>query len=536
MRKQFRSGMLFLFIFYTITSFFWPPALWSLLLVGPLALIGIRDYFQTKHSVLRNYPMIGHLRFLLEKIRPEMHQYFVESNTEGAPFSRDLRSVVYQRAKKEMDTVPFGTQKNVNQVGYMWINHSITPSYVDPQSLRVTVGGPDCQQPYSASVLNISAMSYGALSKNAILALNQGAQIGGFYHNTGEGSASPYHLENGGDLVYQIGTGYFGCRAPDGRFSVEKFKKIAATPQIKMIELKLSQGAKPGHGGILPAKKLTEEIAEIRGVPMGHDVHSPAGHTAFSTPIELVQFIKQLRTLSKGKPIGIKLCLGERREFIALCKAMLQENIFPDFITVDGGEGGTGAAPLEFSNSVGSPLTEALIFIHNSLVGFNIRNRLKLIVSGKIITSFDLIHKFALGADICNSARGMMMALGCIQALRCNSNDCPVGVATQNPELYIGLNVTNKSQRVAQFHSETLRYVSELMAAMGVQSIAEIKPSMIMRRTGLHDVKTLDQIVHFLKNGELLKNPPAPWDYYLKTSSPETFKEITEITETQKAA
>lgn len=528
MRYILRNVFLGVIAFYIIAGYFYPPVLVSLVLTGPLMIKGMKDYFQRRHTILRNYPLFGNIRFLFEGIRPEIQQYFVENNNEGAPFSRDLRSVVYQRAKKEVDTIPFGTQKNVNQVGYMWVSHSINPSHVEGENLRIKIGGPDCTQPYSASIFNISAMSFGSLSKNAIRALNEGAKLGKFYHNTGEGGVSPYHIENGGDLVFQFGTSYFGCRSVDGGFSPEKFTTVASHPNIKMIEVKLSQGAKPGHGGILPARKLTPEIAAIRGVPMGKDVNSPPGHSAFSTPREFVHFIAKLRKLSNGKPIGFKLCVGEKREFVALCKAMIAENIYPDFITVDGGEGGTGAAPLEFSNSVGSPLTEGLVFVQNTLVGFGIRDRAKVICAGKVITGFDLIHKMTLGADVCNSARGMMMALGCIQALRCNLNTCPVGIATQDPGFADGLDVGLKSKRVANYHSETIRVAAEMLSAMGVNSPAELKPSMILRRTGLHESKPLSDIIHFLKPGDLIagRNLSPEWMRYLATSSIDTFREV----------
>lgn len=507
MRKEFRSILVvFLFLFSAVTYFF-PLALWSLVFFGPLLAIGIYDYFQIKHTVRRNFPLFGHFRYIFESIRPEINQYFVESNTDGMPFSRELRSVVYQRAKGEVDTLPFGTQKDVYQDGYEWVNHSLHPISVSSSTLRVTIGGPDCLQPYSASLFNISAMSFGALSQNAILALSSGAKQGNFYHNTGEGSVSPHHLEGGGDLVYQIGTGYFGCRTAEGDFSPEKFKKVAANNQIKMIEIKLSQGAKPGHGGILPAKKLSPEIAAIRDVPMGKDVLSPPAHSAFKTAQELCYFIQELRVLSKGKPIGFKLCVGVQSEFIEICKAMIDTQITPDFITVDGAEGGTGAAPPEFSNSVGTPLRDGLIFVRNSLVGFGLKERIKIIASGKVITAFDVIRNLALGADLCNSARGMMLALGCIQALRCNTNKCPVGIATQDPELMHGLNVPDKAKRVAHFHHETLQAVAEMMGAMGIDSTMKIKPQLIQKRTA-NGIQQYSDIYQFAAKNEYLESSP----------------------------
>lgn len=529
MRREFRWAVFFLTIFYATSAAFFPVALWSLILVGPVLVVGLRDYFQKRHSVRRNFPVIGHFRYLLEAIRPEINQYFIESNTDGKPFSREVRSIVYQRAKKERDTLPFGTQKDVYEVGYEWVNHSIVPKEVEEANMRVRIGGPDCTQPYMASLFNISGMSYGALSSNAIEALNIGAKIGGFYHSTGEGSVTPYHLKHGGDVLWQIGTGYFGCRNDDGTFNDEKFTEKAVHPHIKLIEVKLSQGAKPGHGGILPKAKLTPEIAAIRGVPLGKDVLSPPGHSAFRTPVEFMQFIARLRRLSGGKPVGFKLCLGKRREFIAICKAMVKTGITPDFITIDGGEGGTGAAPLEFSNHVGCPLKEAIVFIHNCLVGFGVRDKVKVAVSGKITTGFDIVSKIALGADICNSARGMMMALGCIQALRCNSNTCPVGIATHDPDLVAGLNVENKSQRVANFQQETVKVARELMGAMGIPSPSELRPWHLMRRIDQNVVKHYGEIYEYLRPGDLLRDPmPSSYARAVKAASADTFEAIGE--------
>lgn len=524
MRKQFRLISLLLGGLYLGFFFFVPAALWSLIVVAPLLVVGWYDYFQVKHSVRRNFPLLGHFRYLFEAIRPEINQYFVESNTDGAPFNREQRSMVYQRAKRELDTIPFGTQRNVYEVGYEWVNHSISPVHVDEKSLRVQIGGPDCRQPYSASIFNISAMSFGALSPTAIEALNQGAKAGGFYHNTGEGGVSPYHVKHGGDLVWQIGTGYFGCRSTDGKFSSENFAKNATLAQVKMIEVKLSQGAKPGHGGILPAKKLTQEIADIRGVKLGEDVISPPGHSAFSTPIEFCYFIKNLRELSGGKPIGFKFCVGNKSEFIAICKAMIETNIFPDFITVDGGEGGTGAAPVEFSNSVGSPLKEGLTFVHSALVGFDIRKHIKIIASAKAISGYEVLRNLSIGADLCNTARGMMLALGCIQALRCNSNNCPVGVATQDRELYVGLNIPDKAIRVANYHRETVRTVAEMMGAMGISSLHELLPSMIFRRVAVTEVKSYAELYDYLSRGQLNSSSvPKSWANLLMQTSSKSF-------------
>lgn len=538
MRKIFRIALAFIGVFYVAMAFVWPVALWSLILTAPIIALGIWDYRQTKHTILRNFPIIGHFRYMFEEIRPEINQYFIESNTDGAPFSREQRSLVYQRAKRVRDTIPFGTQRDVYETGYEWVNHSIMPQHPTDAEMRVIIGGPDCTQPYSASRLNISAMSYGALNMRAVQALNLGAKQGGFYHNSGEGGVADHHLCHGGDVVWQIGTGYFGCRTPDGRFDRAMFASRAVHTNIKMIEVKLSQGAKPGHGGILPAAKLTREIAAIRGVPMGADVLSPPGHTAFSNPIELCNFLGELRELSGGKPVGFKLCVGKRREFIAICKAMLQTGIVADFISVDGGEGGTGAAPVEFSNSVGAPLREALIFVHNSLVGFGLRDRIRVIASGKIVTGFDLVARFAIGADICNSARGMMLALGCIQALRCNSNTCPAGITTNDPDLAEGLDVADKGKRVASYHHETLKSAREIIGAMGLKSPAELRPWHLMRRTGPTDVKHYGELYEFLEPGSLLdeKTLPESFARSVRAASAESFLSKEEVEAASKAA
>lgn len=483
----------------------WPPVLWSLLVILPLVARGVADMLQTKQAIRRNFPLIGHGRYLLEQLRPEINQYFVESNSDGKPFSRNDRSVVYQRAKGELDTLPFGTQRDVYSTGYEWINHSLAPVHPDPGVSRVVVGSPACTQPYSASVFNVSGMSYGSLSKNAVLALNTGARLGGFAHNTGEGGLSPWHLEPGGDVVWQIGTGYFSCRTNDGRFSLEEFAKRATLPTVKMVDVKLSQGAKPGHGGILPAAKLTPEIVAIRGVEPGHDVVSPPAHTAFSTPAGLLRFVGQLRTASGGKPVGFKLCVGKRHEFLGVVKAMLETGILPDFITVDGGEGGTGAAPMEFSDSVGTPLNEGLSFVHNALVGAGVREHIRVIASGKVNTGFQIATKVALGADMCNAARAMMFALGCIQALRCNTNACPTGVATQDPELMHGLVVGDKSVRVARYHKETVKSFLDVLGATGLQQPRELKPWYVMKRVGAGEVRSFHELYPATEPGALLQ-------------------------------
>ena len=509
-------------------AYFWIEALFGFIIIGPLIYMGVVDMFQTRQSLKRNFPLAGRLRYVFEDLRPKIQQYFVESDTDGAPINRNERSVIYQRSKKQVDTIPFGTQLNVYSEGYEWMTHSISP--IDFHKLdhnpRVNFGGKDCKQPYAMSVLNVSAMSFGSLSKNAIEALNAGAKIGGFAHNTGEGGLSPYHLKHGGDVIWQIGTGYFGARTADGVFSDEAFKKNASQPSVKMIEIKLSQGAKPGHGGILPAAKNTPEIAAIRLVQPGTTVFSPPFHSAFNTPIQLIQFVKRLRTLSDGKPIGFKLCVGRKSEFLSICKAMVQLNTYPDFITVDGGEGGTGAAPPEFSNSVGMPLLDALAFVDDALRGFGIRNEIKLIASGKILTGFNIVRAMALGADTCNTARAMMMALGCIQALECNKNTCPTGVATQNPYFMNGLVVEDKKVRVANYHKNTVESFVELMAASGINHPDKINRTHVYRRVFMNLVKTYEEIYPSIPEGCLLDGGDVPFDLegYMSRASAESFE------------
>ncbi len=471
-----------------------------------LIVVGIHDLIQTRHAVLRNYPIIGHLRFFFEKIRPEMRQYFFEGDTDGMPFPRERRAIVYQRSKLALDKKPFGTHADVYAEGHEWLLHSMKPAPVAKELFRIVIGGADCKQPYSASVLNISAMSYGALSANAIRALNLGAKLGGFAHDTGEGSVSPYHRENGGDLIWEIGSGYFGCRNLDGTFSDEKFAITAADPQIKMIELKISQGAKPGHGGVLPAAKVTSEIAQIRGVAQGVDCISPAAHSAFSTPLDMLAFIQKLRKLSGGKPIGFKLCIGHRIEFLSVVKAMLETGITPDFIVVDGKEGGTGAAPAEFIDNVGMPLRDGLAFVNAALIGANLRHRIKIGCAGKIITGFDMARAFALGADWCNVARGFMFAIGCIQAQSCHTGHCPTGVTSQDPYRQRALVVPNKAERVTNFHRETVKSLAEMLAAAGMQKPSDLKLHHISRRVGDGRILTLAEMYPMMQSGALLKN------------------------------
>lgn len=445
-----------------------------------LLLIGFANSIQQKHSILRNFPVFGYFRYFFEMIAPGIQQYFIERSTDGKPFSRNQRTLAYQRAKNIDSTSPFGTQLNLNRSSYEGIKHSIFPTTVNEELPRVLVGGPDCKQPYSASLLNISAMSFGSLSENAIMALNKGALKGNFYHNTGEGGLTEFHLQ-GGDVTWQIGTGYFGCRDDRGGFDGGRFAEKANLPEVKMIEIKLSQGAKPGHGGVLPAAKNTAQIAKIRGVQPNITILSPPGHSAFSDTKGLIEFIANLRQLSNGKPIGFKLCIGKTSEFEAICQEMIMQNCFPDFITVDGAEGGTGAAPLEFADGVGMPFEPALIFVNKTLVRFGIRHKMRVICSGKVISGYSILRAVALGADMCNSARGFMFSLGCIQALRCNTNECPTGVATQNKMLVKGLVVTDKAERVFYFHKNTLHAANELLAAAGKKSFAEIDIDIFMR-------------------------------------------------------
>ncbi|MEE9350393.1 MAG: FMN-binding glutamate synthase family protein [Flavobacteriaceae bacterium] len=496
----------------------WHPIIWSLIVIVPLVLMGVYDYFQRKHAIRRNYPLIGRMRYVLESIRPEIMQYFVETDTQGRPLNRIFRSLVYQRSKKENDTTPFGTQMNVYRSGYEWMDHSMyaknsVRDIKDHQYPRVIIGGKDCLQPYSTSLLNISAMSFGSLSKNAVMAMNKGAKMGNFAQNTGEGGLSPYHLKYGGDVIWQIGTGYFGCRNEDGTFNPAGFRENATKPSVKMIELKLSQGAKPGHGGILPAVKNTEEIATIRHIKSGVDVLSPPAHNSFSNPIEFMHFIKELRDLSGGKPVGFKLCVGKKQEFIDVCKAMMETGIQPDFIAVDGGEGGTGAAPVEFSNSMGMPLREGLVFVHDTLTGFDLRKDIKLLGAGKIISGFHMARVIALGADACYSARAMMLATGCIQALECNTNTCPVGVATQNKSLMKGLDVEDKGVRVFNYQEETVHSFLELVAAAGLSHPQEITRKHINRRIGMHKVAKYSEIYPEFIKGCLLERKTIPLHY-----------------------
>jgi len=505
---------------------------WPLLVIfGFLTLVGIYDSLQTKHAILRNYPILGHMRFLLEFIRPEIRQYFIEGDNDKAPFSREQRTLVYSRSKAVPDEIPFGTTLDVMAPGYQWINQSFAPTHLPSHDFRIEIGGKDCLQKYSASIFNISAMSFGSLSANAVMALNQGAKKGNFAHDTGEGSISIYHRVHGGNLIWEIGSGYFGCRNPDGSFNADKYAENALDPQVKMIEIKLSQGAKPGHGGILPGPKVTVEIAEARGVKVGEACISPSSHSAFSTPLEMMYFVKKLRDLSGGKPVGFKLCIGHPWEWFGIVKAMLETNIYPDFIVVDGSEGGTGASPVEFTNHVGTPLQDGLRLVHNTLMGVNLRNQIKIGCSGKIISAFDMAVAFAMGADWCNSARGFMFSIGCIQAQVCNTGFCPTGVTTQDPARQKALVVPDKAERVYNFHNESLKTLKALVEAAGLHHPNEINSSHIIRRINKNEVRLLSYLLPEMPAGLLLKgehidpslNLPRVFELYWNKAQAKSF-------------
>ena len=486
-------------------------------LVFILAVMGYIDMIQKKQSIRRIYPLLGRLRYVMEELRPKMYQYFIESDIDGRPFSRLDRSSIYQRSKNVRDTIPFGTQLDLYAEGYEWMCHSVAPKSFDSlnQDPRIIIGNKDCKQPYSSSILNISAMSFGSLSANALEALNGGAKVGNFAHNTGEGGLTDYHLKPGGDVIWQIGTGYFGCRDKDGNFNPELFAEKANHPNVKMVELKLSQGAKPGHGGILPASKNSVEIARIRNIEPHTVVASPPFHSAFSTPLGMISFIKEMRDLSGGKPVGFKLCIGHKSEFIAICKAMIHLDTYPDYISVDGGEGGTGAAPPEFSNYVGAPMIDGLDFVHNILIGLGIREHIKIVASGKITSAFHVARAMALGADVCYQARAMMMALGCIQALICNTNECPTGITTQKPELTVGLVVKDKKIRVAEYHKKMLKNYVELLGASGLDETKNITKSHIYRRVSLNEMITYEELFPSHESGSMIEEGRIPTKYRL---------------------
>lgn len=531
MIRKIRMQVLYTVILLTVAcavlGFRWSWVWWGLIVTGPLLLLGVWDLLQTRHNLLRNYPLIGHLRYLLEDTGPELRQYIVEANLEGKPFNRDQRSLMYQRAKNVVHKKPFGTELNVYTVPYGWINHSMLPKPKverPTEVFRVDVGGKECSKPYSCSIFNISAMSFGSLSANAILALNQGALKGGFAHVTGEGGLSRYHREPRGDLVWQIGTGYFGCRTDDGGFDADRFAEQAQLEQVRMIEVKLSQGAKPGHGGILPGRKVTPEIARARGVPVGVDCVSPSSHSEFSTPRGLLEFVARLRELSGGKPVGFKLCVGRVEELFGVCKAMVETGMTPDFITVDGGEGGTGAAPIEFSDHIGMPVKEGLVLVHNALVGIGMRDRVAVAASGKLVSGFEIAAAIALGADWCNSARGFMFAVGCIQAQSCHTNQCPVGVTTQSRRLQRGLVPANKAERVCNFHRNTVEALAEVIAAAGLSDPSELAPRHLCQRTSPTDIRTLDQLYEFFEPGQLLEgNAGEQFQYFWDIARADAF-------------
>ncbi|MFI1151027.1 FMN-binding glutamate synthase family protein [Streptomyces sp. NPDC020817] len=499
---------------------------WLVALAVPLvllALVAVHDLLQHRHSILRNYPLLGHLRFALEALRPEVQQYFIERNFDGRPFDRDTRSIVYERAKGTDAEEPFGTELDLYRPGSEYLTPSMAPWAVRTDPPRITVGGPDCTRPYDMALLNVSAMSFGSLSANAVLALNTGARAGGFAHDTGEGGLSEYHLRPGGDLVWEIGTGYFGCRTDEGGFDEGQFAEKAAHEQVKCVSLKISQGAKPGIGGVLPGAKVNAEIAKVRGVPQGRTVVSPPFHRVYSTPRELVRFLARMRELADGKPVGFKLCVGSRREFLAVCKAMLEEDTTPDFIIVDGAEGGTGAAPLEFADHVGLPLGEGLMTVHNALVGTGLRDRIRIGASGKVATGSDLVKRLLQGADYTNAARAMMFAVGCIQAQRCHTNTCPVGVATQDERRARALDVGDKAQRVRRFQEATVKSALQIMAAMGVDEPSGLRPHQLLQRVDPHTVRSYAELHEWLTPGQLLASAPEGWASDWRAAHPDRF-------------
>ncbi|WP_338749647.1 FMN-binding glutamate synthase family protein [Janibacter alittae] len=485
--------------------------------------LAAHDMLQKKHSILRNYPVIGHMRYLLEELRPELQQYFIERNWDGRPFDRDTRSIIYQRAKGIHSEQAFGTERDVSRPGYEYLVHSTAPLEAPTEPSRVLVGGPDCSRPYSMSLLNVSAMSFGSLSANAVRALNEGARMGGFAHDTGEGGLSRYHLEKGGDLVWEVGSGYFSTRTKDGAFDPDQFRDNAARDQVKCVSLKLSQGAKPGIGGVLPAAKVTREIAAVRGVPVGEKCVSPAGHSVFDTPIGLIEFIASMREMSGGKPAGFKLCVGSRRDVLAICKAILEVGTAPDFIIVDGSEGGTAAAPLEYEDHVGMPLTDGLMLVHNALVGTGLRDRIKIGASGKVAGANDIVKRIIQGADYTNSARAMMMAIGCIQAQICHTGRCPVGVTTQDPRRARALDVPDKSVRVRQYHESTVAQASQMMASMGVRRPEQLSPHMLRRNVSPKEARSYAELFEWLAPGELLAEAPATWTQDWRAASAHSF-------------
>ncbi|KTD66884.1 glutamate synthase [Legionella steelei] len=504
-QKHFYFISIALLLIVFVSSIFWASSLYFLILVIPLIIIGVADSF-SKNNVLYNYPLIGHIRYVMEFISPEIRQYFLEDDKSGRPYNRQQRELIKMRAHGMPGTHPFGTEQDIKKEGFDFILHSMAEKKVPPEASRIMIGGPQCKQPYSSSRLNISAMSFGALSSQAVLAMNKGAKLGGFLQDTGEGGLTDYHLRYEADIVWEIASGYFGCRTKEGRFDDEEFRKKANQKSIKMIAIKLSQGAKPGDGGLLPGKKVTKEIAKYRDIPEGKDCQSPAIHPEFSTPRGLLEFIVRLRTLCEGKPVGFKLCIGRRSDFLGICKAMLETGILPDFITIDGAEGGTGAAPSEFSDYVGLALDEAIPFVHSSLVGCNLRQHIKILVSGKIVDGFDMVKKIALGADFCNVARPMMFAVGCIQALRCDTGHCPTGVTTQDPKRAKAIDIDTKAVHVKNYHHETIKSFLQIVGTLGVDHPDKLHPSMIWHRLGNQRAKNYTQLYDYLQPGALLSD------------------------------
>ncbi|MFI8597379.1 FMN-binding glutamate synthase family protein [Rothia koreensis] len=495
-------------------------------LSGAAGLLGVaaHDVVQKKHTILRNFPVLGHARYFMEFIRPEIQQYFIENNYDGRPFDRDTRSMIYERAKGLGGEQAFGTERKVLRPGHDFILHTMSPVAPMKEEPRQRLGGPDCTQPYDISLFNISSMSFGALSANAVMAMNKGAALGGFSQETGEGGLTDYHLKYGADVIWEFGSGYFGCRTEDGRFDDETFAHKAAQPEIKGMLIKLSQGAKPGLGGVLPGEKVTPEIAKARGVPEGETCVSPAAHPEFSTPRELLHFVARVRQAAQGKPVGIKLCAGSRIEILGLCKAMLETRITPDWITVDGSEGGTGAAPVEFEDAVGMPLTEGLISVNNALVGVGLRDKVALGASGKVVGGADIVRRMALGADFTNSARGMMMATGCIQAQKCNTNRCPSGVATQDPRLARGIDVGDKGERVKNFHKGTMNSAMRILASMGLSSFRDLGPEHIMHRIDSTSSASYNRMYTWLTTNSLLDGTaPEDWMEKWNRSDPDSF-------------
>ena len=508
-----------------VVGAWWEPARWTLYVSGPLLALTLWDFFQRRHCLRRNYPLVARFRWLMLDLRPFLRSYIIESDLEGTPFSHDARALVYARAKGTLDAHPFGTEFDVYASEYEWLGHSIAPETHGSTEWRVPVGGSQCSKPYDAALLNISAMSFGSLSAHAILALNKGAKLGGFYHDTGEGGLSLYHRAHGGDLVWEIGSGYFGCRDDEGKFDPARFADTAQLDQVRMVEIKLSQGAKPGHGGVLPGVKVTEEIAAARGVPAGEACISPAAHSSFSTPIELLEWAASLREMAGGKPVGIKLCVGQPHELFAIVKAMLETGIRLDFITVDGGEGGTGAAPQEFSDHIGMPLREGLIFVRNALVGCSLKPEIKIAAAGKIHSGAGMAFNIALGADWCNAARAFMFSVGCVQSMKCHTDKCPTGVATQDPGRQRGLVVDEKAKRAARFQRQTLASFRQIVAAMGLEDPWQMRPHDIRERLNPARSHAMDRIYSFLEEGALLADPDATaYARHWRSAQPESFR------------